>query len=410
VRSDTEVAVIGGGAAGIAAARRLHDANIPCLLIEARGRLGGRACTATVGGYRLDLGCGWLHSADRNPWTTVAEQKGLAVDKTPPPWMRPAQTKSMSLTDQLSFWRATEAFFARNADAARDGADIVASASLDPGSRWNPLINAVATYISGAELDRVSGLDFARYEDTDVNWRVVEGYGTAIAAHAQGVDTILDCAVRRIDHSGRRLVVETAKGNVTADRVIVTLPSTIIAETPDLFRPVLPEKTALAAGLPLGLDDKLFMTLTGAEEFDSESRVFGSIKNAATATYHFRPYGRPLIEAYFGGRNAEALEAAGEGAFFDFAVSELTGVFGSSFARRIKPLPMHLWQRDPFARGSYSYAVPGSGDSRAALGRPVDDRIFFAGEACSPGSFSTAHGGYFTGIAAAEAVIAARQK
>ena len=65
---------------------------------------------------------------------------------------------------------------------------------------------------------------------------------------------------------------------------------------------------------------------------------------------------------------------------------------------------MHRWGADPFARGSYSYALPGMADCRAALAAPVDDRLFFAGEACSPGDFSTAHGGFHTGVAAADAV------
>ncbi len=75
---ETEVVVVGGGAAGIGAARKLTDAGVPCLLLEARDRLGGRAWTHEVGGYPLDLGCGWLHSADRNPLTKIARRAGQA--------------------------------------------------------------------------------------------------------------------------------------------------------------------------------------------------------------------------------------------------------------------------------------------------------------------------------------------
>lgn len=67
---------------------------------------------------------------------------------------------------------------------------------------------------------------------------------------------------------------------------------------------------------------------------------------------------------------------------------------------------MHLWAADPFARGSYSFALPGKTACREKLAAAVDQRIFFAGEACSTHDFSTAHGAYFTGIAAAEQVIA----
>jgi len=71
---------------------------------------------------------------------------------------------------------------------------------------------------------------------------------------------------------------------------------------------------------------------------------------------------------------------------------------------------VHRWGSDPFARGSYSYARPGMADCRKALAAPVDNRLFFAGEACSSGDFSTAHGGWITGVAAAEQVIAARPR
>ncbi|MBV8664484.1 MAG: FAD-dependent oxidoreductase, partial [Hyphomicrobiales bacterium] len=89
------------------------------------------------------------------------------------------------------------------------------------------------------------------------------------------------------------------------------------------------------------------------------------------------------------------------------ALAELIGLFGAGIARRIAPLAHHGWARDPFARGSYSYASPGSVACRAALAAPVEERVFFAGEACSRSDFSTAHGAFLTGVAAAEQAIAA---
>jgi monoamine oxidase len=117
-----------------------------------------------------------------------------------------------------------------------------------------------------------------------------------------------------------------------------------------------------------------------------------------------------LVEVYFGGRLAAELEAGGDRAFFDFAMTELVGLLGSDFARRIEPIHVHRWKADPFARGSYSYALPGKAECRTVLAAPVDDRLFFAGEACSRNNYSTAHGAYLTGIAAAERAIAARKR
>jgi monoamine oxidase len=355
VSSDIEVVVVGGGAAGVAAARRLHDSGIVCVLVEARRRLGGRAWTIGNGaGFPIDLGCGWLHSADRNPWREVAALQGRSIDKTPPPWMRRSAPIGFPLSEQDAFLQAHREFYERLDSLSEDKPDVAAATFLEPHGRWNALINAVSSYVSGAELDRVSARDFDRYGDSGVNWRVVEGYGTVIAAHGRGLPVMLGCPVRLIDRRGRRLRMETPNGAITANAAIVTVPTPVLAEEKIVFIPPLPEKTEAALGLPLGLADKLFLSLSDAEEFNKESRLFGHTDRSRTGVYHFRPFGRPQIEAYFGGRLAAELEAGGDGAFVDFAVSELVGLFGSDFARRVKPLKLHPWGIDPFSRGSYS--------------------------------------------------------
>ena len=406
---DTEVVVIGGGAAGLAAARRLRDAVIRCIVVEARARLGGRAWTIIDRtGHALDLGCGWLHSADRNAWAGIAEQQGRAVDKTAPPWERPSLVSCFPLAQQLDFLEAQRVFDKRLDDTAEDEPDRSAAAFLQAGCRWNALMDAVSTYYSGAELERLSAHDLARYQDSGVNWRIADGFGATVSSYGADLSVVLECPVRRIGHGGKRLTIETAQGVVTADQAIVALPTSILADE-TLFSPTLPEKAEAAAGLPLGLADKLFLSLDDAEEFESNSRLFGRTDRVATGSYHLRQFGRPIIEAYFGGQLAWHLEAQGERAFFDFAVTELAANFGGAFARRIKPLKVHRWGADPFARGSYSYALPGKADCRALLAAPVDGRLFFAGEACSLKDFSTAHGAFEAGLAAAAAAIAARQ-
>jgi monoamine oxidase len=408
-RSEVDVLVVGGGAAGVAAARRLHEAAIDCLIVEARDRLGGRAWTITdESGFALDLGCGWLHSADRNPWVKIAHEQGAAIDKSRPPWARRVLGIGFPAADQQDYRAAIDAFYARLEGVAASDDDVPAGNFLEPGCRWNGLINAMSTYISGAEWDRVSAKDYDRYHDTGVNWRVVKGYGALISTCGENLPTALDCAVHAVDHRGKRLRIETAKGVIAADQAIITVPSTLIAAERLMFTPALPEKIEAARGLPLGLADKLFVSLERAEEFEPETRVFGHTDRTATANYHFRPFGRPMIEIYFGGRFAAELEAGGPAAFFDCAVSDLARLFGGKFAARIKPIGLHRWGTDPFALGSYSYASPGFADCRPKLAAPVDGRLFFAGEACSVHDFSTAHGGWHTGVSAAEQVIAAR--
>ncbi|MGZ3410873.1 MAG: flavin monoamine oxidase family protein [Xanthobacteraceae bacterium] len=402
------MAVIGGGAAGIAAARHLHDAGIDCVLLEAKGRLGGRAMTYMAGEFPIDLGCGWLHSADRNPWVKIAERQGYPIDKTPPPWSRISNPVGFPFAEQQAFGVAREAFHERAEMTPLNGADPPLSRFLEPGERWNSLMNAVSTYFSGAELDHVSSQDLRNYEDTEVNWRVAAGYGTVVAGHAMGLNVVLNCEVQTVVWGGRGIRLKTFAGVIETEKVIVTLPTAIIAQQPELFDPALPEKMDAAGGLPLGLADKLFLSLESAEEFDKESRLFGHTDRTATAIYHFRPFGRPLVECYFGGTCADDLEREGPSAFFDFAKAELVGQLGSDFRGRIKPLPMNKWRSDRFARGSYSYAKPGKAQCRVVLTEPVDDKLYFAGEACSKTAFSTAHGAYATGIAAADRIIANR--
>src|SRR5215470_14889809 len=181
--NDTEIVIVGGGAAGVAAGRRLHRAGIKSLIVEARSRLGGRAWTiAGPSGSALDLGCGWLHSADRNPWVAIAEEQHRTIGKTPPPWQRGAVPLGFPESGQREVRKAQEDFNARIERRAHQEPDVAAATFLEPGGRWNNLIRAVGTYISGAELDLVSARDFDNFDDTGVNWRILEGYGTTIAA------------------------------------------------------------------------------------------------------------------------------------------------------------------------------------------------------------------------------------
>jgi monoamine oxidase len=408
VTDDFEVLVIGGGAAGIGAAQKLAHARVSYLIVEARPRLGGRAWTV-ADEFPLDLGCGWLHSANVNPWTRLAEAQGLSIDKTPPPWTRPSTPIGFPLDEQRAFSKAMEIFYKR-LDQSRDAPDAPASTLLEGDCRWNPLIDAVSTYTNGVELGRLSTRDFAYYEDTKVNWRVAEGYGALIVSAAAGLNAVLDCPVIEIDHGGARLQARTPKGTIRADAIIVTVTSALLAEERLRFTPALLGKAEAAASLPLGLANKLFLSLEGAEEFEADSRIFGSTERTATAAYHMRPFGRPMIEAYFGGRLADDLEGEGAKAFVDFASYELTALLGASFASRIRPLHVSQWRKDPFALGAYSYALPGHHGDRAGLAAPVDGRLFFAGEACSVERFSTAHGAYLSGCDAAAQAFAALER
>ena len=406
--SSVDVAIIGAGAAGLGAVHALQGSGLSVIVLEARNRLGGRAWTVQASPEVIfDVGCGWLHSADRNSFVAIAKRLDFAVNTDLPPWRDRAFGEVFPERERDEFAREIDAFYDRVSEAAEAGEDAPAERYLEPGNRWNPMINAVSTYVNGCELDRVSILDMDAYEDTYFNWRVRAGYGALIAAYGASCPVVLNCNVSLVDHSGRRIRIETSSGTLTADKVIVTVPTNLIADEAIRFSPPLPAKVDAAAGLPLGFNDKVVLALEDAEAFPKEGNLRGATMRTAMGTYHIRPFGQPCIDGFFGGTFARELEDAGEGAFAAQSIDEIADYLGSDIRRKLKPLAESRWGHDPFARGAYSHALPGHAGDRAVLAAPVDGRLFFAGEATSPNFFTTAHGARDSGERAARELLTA---
>src|SRR6266851_3043133 len=408
--STIDVAIIGAGAAGLGAAHALKNSGLSAIVLEARDRVGGRAHTILAAPNILfDLGCGWLHSADQNSFVQIAEQLDFEVDKTRPPWREQAVHKAFPPPLRAEFLAALDAFYDRAEEAAREarktGRDAAANLCLEPGNRWNPMIDAISTYINGVELDRVSLSDMDAYEDTNINWRIRRGYGALMEAYSASCPLALNCSVTLIDHSEKHVRVETSRGTLIAGKVIITVPTNLIADETIRFHPALPAKVDAARGLPLGLADKVMLALDEPEALPKEGNLRGATMRTAMGTYHLRPFGQACVEGYFGGSFARQLEEAGDGALAAQAIDEIAALLGNDFRRKLKPLAQSRWAHDPFARGSYSHALPGHAGARAVLAAPVDDRLFFAGEATSPNFFSTAHGARDSGERAAAEVL-----
>jgi monoamine oxidase len=406
--SEVDVAIIGAGAAGIGAARALEGKGLSVLMLEARDRLGGRAYTRQLErNIIFDVGCGWLHSADKNPFVGIAEQLGFDIDRGRPHWSLQTFNIGFPKEDREEYLQEMDALYDRAEAAAESGPDRPASELLKPGNRWNAMLNCVSTYINGVELDRVSIHDMNAYQDTEFNWRARRGYGALVAAYGAPCPVAFDTRVDLIDHSTTPIRIATSRGTLTARKVIVTVPTNLIANESIRFHPVLPEKVEAARGLPLGLADKVMLALDDdGDALPRDGHLRGSTAKVGTGSYHLRPQGFASIEGYFGGRFARELEDAGEGAFAAAAIDEIVALLGSDYRNKLRPLSASRWAHDPFAAGSYSYALPGHAGDRARLATPVDGRIFFAGEATSPHHFSTCHGALESGIRAASEVAA----
>lgn len=399
-----DVVVIGAGAAGISAGRRLARAGVRFAVLEARDRIGGRAHTLIRNELPLDMGCEWLHSAERNVLTAIAESSGFTVDRSEAPWRKQSAGHGVTRGELAAFGETFQRFEKRIDMEAEANEPRAASFYLEPGSRWNAMMNAVFSYISGASLDEIDAADYARYEDSGVNWRVREGYGALFAALGAELPVQLGVEVRGVDHSGATIRLDTSTGVVETRNVLITIPTPKYADI--VFTPDLPDKRAAAASLPLGAAEKVHFALANAEEFPVDGHLYARTDSAETGSYHLRPLGRPLIEVYFGGALARRLAQAGAGAMEDFAKQELASLLGANFPARLTSLATTSWATDPHALGSYSYAKPAHADDRAILAAPHDSRIFFAGEACSRTRYSTAHGAFETGFEAAEMALA----
>ncbi len=307
---DHDVAIVGAGAAGIGAARRLIEHGLDIVVLEARERLGGRAVTVpTALGHPIDLGCEWLHSADRNPWTAIAQASGFSVDEKLPDWGTRLRRAGIAPGDEASWYAARDEFYRRLEIAGGETPDRAAAALLPPDGRWNGLLGAISTWSNGVELDRVSVQDHLRYADSGINWRVREGYGALIVSYGAALPVRLATPVRAIDHRGRTIRVETARGTLRVRTALITLPPSVLLAGAVRFQPDLPAaKQAALHGLPLGLANKLFLALDGAPpDAPPDSHFVGALDPRGDGGFRRRRACRPVRQ-----RASPAIAQTGE--------------------------------------------------------------------------------------------------
>jgi monoamine oxidase len=406
--TDFDIVVVGGGAAGVAATMRLAQRNIATLLLEASSRLGGRAWTQRVRGLDLDLGCGWLHSADRNGWAKVARDTGVAIDRRKPAWGTQYRDLGFSREEQVEAREALGQWMHRLA-LDPPASDCAADALAD-GGRWNAYIRAIAGFISGAPLEALSAADYLAYDEhsTEENWRVPMGYGTLIARSTPGAVRVrLASPVESIVMNSEGVSLGLAGGRIRARAAILTVSTQVLVAGAIKLPAGLDPWREAASRLPLGRNEKLFLEIADDGPFEPETQVFGNPQDARTGAYYIRPLGLPVIECFFGGEGARLVEIEGPAAGFAHAVDQIAGLFGAEVRRYLKPLVASNWGRLDRIGGAYSYARPGFAGARAELARPFEQRIFFAGEATSQSDFSTAHGAHDSGVRAADEAVAA---
>ncbi len=417
-----DLLVIGAGAAGIAAARTAMEAGRSVLVLEARGRPGGRALTDTARlGLPYDLGATWLHQAVTNPLVPLAEGLGVTLHDSDALRRERSQIGARPVTpaEDAAYSAAWAEAEARIAAAAPDGAangapDCSLAEGMGSTGPWAPTIEGwQGDIISAAPASRVSLRDFHANALDGGNRLPEGGFGALVARLAEALPIRFDAPVTRLAWGGREAVAEGPFGTIRARAVVVTIPTSLLAGGAIRFDPPLPAETMQAAhDLPLGQVVKLGFRVEGEERFGLPP--FSSVDRQIApgeplVAMSLFPFGRPVISCHVGGDAAQVLEAGGDAAVEAFMRGEIATRFGADACKVLRERPIvSEWGRDRWSRGVYSYARIGRADARATLARPLGGgRLCLAGEATDVGMAGTVGGAWRSGVGAMRSAMAA---
>lgn len=412
VSGETEVIIVGAGAAGIAAARRIAAAGRRFVLLEAADRIGGRCITDTrIFGTPFDLGAHWIYSADINPLTRLPRRDGIEIYPAPTGQrvrIGKRNARESELEDFLtSLVRSNRAI----GDASRGRVDMSCAQALpkDLGD-WKPTIDFIlGPYACSADLNEVSAMDLGRLAERDSGAFCRQGFGALLASQAAGIPVQLSAPVTQVDTTSRsgRVEVRTPRGTIGGRYAIVTASTGALASGQMSFTPELPKRQVDAiARLKLGSLDHIALELAGNPlGLQRDELVLEKSSGPQTAALLANINGTPLATVSVGGRFGRELSAKGDKAMVEFAVDWLAGLYGADIRKAVKRTHATRWNASPYVLGAVAVTGPGGQPSRRIMMEPVRDRIYFAGEAVHETQWGTVAGAWESGDRAAEAVL-----
>ncbi len=406
---EADIVVIGAGAAGISAARRVQAANRKVIVLEAAGEVGGRCLTDTASfDAPFDRGARWIHNPDTNPMVKLARDAGLEV--VPAPLGQKIRVgRRNARAGEVEELLATLVRANRAIDDASRGKSDVSSASALPKDMgdWSGTIEfLLGANATGKDSKEVSAIDKARAQDRSAALACRQGLGTLIAKLGEGLPVALATPAARIAWSGRDVTVETPAGKIAARAAVVTVSSNVLASGAIKFTPDLPRRTLEAASkLSLGSYDHVALHLPGNPlGLAREDVVIEQSRDARTALLFANMGGASLCSVDIAGSFGRDLSAQGEAAMVAFAIEWLTKLFGSDIAKAVRKSSATRWNAAPFVLGAMSAASPGGQPSRRILMEPAGS-LFLAGEAAHETLWGTVDGAWESGERAAEAAL-----
>lgn len=431
IADNVDVLVIGAGVAGLAAARTLRDAGRHVIVLEARGRIGGRIWTDHTLGGAVDLGATWIHGIRGNPITALARRHGLRTAFSNHLAMRnyDADGRLLSLDETLALRAERDRLLARAMalgsrlrhdislaeaiarlcpggpdaqDAVQGAGQVAAQATgrdiarcrLDALMTWHELL-------MGGDCERLSVQHMG--DDDDLpgpDHLFPAGYHGIVACLAAGLDIRPGQAVHGIDWSGADVKVTATGGTLRARAVIVTVPLGVLAAGTIAFTPALPaHKQDVIARLGMGNLDKIAMRFDRpfwpreVVHLGYMSRTRGELSGFLSML----PFGMPVLVAFTSGCFGRWLAAQDDATTVAHTLDVLRRMFGSAVA---PPAGVRItrWGRDPFSLGAYSHVPVGAmGADYDRMAEPVAGKLLFAGEATHRQFPATVHGAYLSG-------------
>jgi monoamine oxidase len=406
---EADIVVIGAGAAGIAAARRIVAANRKVIVVEAASQIGGRCVTDTATfGVPFDRGARWMHNPDTNPLIKLARAAGLDISAVP-------LGQKIRIGRRYARAGETEGFLAalvranRAIDDASHGKTDAACASVLPNDLgdWAGTAEFVlGANATGKDLREISVIDRAHGLDRSAAISCRQGLGALIAKLGEQIPVSLSTPANRVSWSNRDVAVETPSGKIVARAAVITVSSNVLTAGNIKFNPDLPKRHLdAAARLSLGSYDHIALLLPGNPLGLARDDILIEQSNSTrTALLSGNMGGSSLCSIDVAGSFGRDLSSQGEKAMVAFGLEWLAKLFGSDAAAAVKKSSVTRWDAAPFALGAMSAAAPGAQPLRKTLAEPIGC-MFLAGEATHENLWGTIDGAWESGERAAEAAL-----
>ena len=431
---EPDVLIIGAGAAGLAAARDLARAGRNVVLLEARNRIGGRIHTIREKGWPLpvELGAEFVHGRPPETWDII-RGAGLAPCDVSDShhWLEDGTLRRLD-----DFWSEVEAILGRLDKVEPEDmtfTEFLDRFCTDASPRARQLSFAFVEGFDAADPSRVSARSLAQEQqaseeiDEEQMFRLIGGYDRVPQELLNGCDhqhlTLrLEENVTEVRWTPGQVRAVAASGTFSARTALITLPLGVLKAGAVRFLPDLPEKRRAADQLEMGPVMKVVLRFD--EAFWETERLPTVPRGQSLREACFLHARGPLVFTWWtllpvraavwvgwsGGPSAAALSHRPGTDTLDAALSSLgqfLGVPKAALAGRLESWHIHDWQADPLSRGAYSYTLVGGTDAHRALAHPVQDTLFFAGEATHEGQSGTVAGALASGARAAREVLRA---